>query len=72
MLAKFVTTEEEWAEQKRSKPHETRAGLLGPGTTYKLYSSMTGHGSEARARGTGFTKDVNKIKVHTEKNRDNN
>ncbi len=67
MLAKFVTTEKDWEERKRLNPHKIAAGSFGPGTRYKLYSSMTGDGSEAQAWGTGATKDPSRIKAPDEK-----
>ncbi len=67
MLAKFVITEKDWAEQKRLNPHRNAAGSFGPGTRYKLYSSMTGDGSKAQAWGTGYTKDPTRIKASDEK-----
>lgn len=72
MLAKFVTTEEDWKEQKRLNPHGMGAGLFGPGTRYKLYSSMNGHASEAQAWGTGYTKDASRITIPAEEMRNNN
>jgi hypothetical protein len=65
MLAKFVTTEKDWEEQKRLNPNGMGAGSFGPGTRYTLYKSLEGGIADAQEWGTGYTNDQSKIKLPT-------
>ena len=58
MLAKFVTTKDEWDYQRHPVGV---AGAFGPGTKYTLYSSTSGSIAKAKAWGTGQTKDRSQI-----------